>query len=88
MCSSDLPYPGAFTYYKVNKLYIWKAGLSGIDTANIKLGQIVGTAENGLVAATKTKGLIIKEVQMEGESEMTGEYFFEKYRLQKGGNLG
>ncbi len=81
------PYPGAFTYYQGNKLYIWQATLSDIDTENVKPGQIVGTAENGFIVATKTEGLIIEEVQMEGESEVGGEYFFKKYRLQKGDNL-
>lgn len=82
------PYPGAFTYYKGNKLYIWEAGLSDIDTKNIKPGQIVGIAETGFIVATRTKGLIIKRVQIENDQEMQGERFAKKYKLQKGIILG
>lgn len=82
------PYPGAFTYHRGGKLYIWKAGLSNTNTSNIRPGKVVGATEDGFVVATRTKGLIIKEVQIESESEMTGQYLFEKYRLREGDNLG
>ena len=82
------PYPGAFTYYNENKLYIWEAGLSDIDTTNMKPGQIVDIAETGFIGATGTEGLIIKRVQIENDEEMQGERFAKKYKLQEGQNLG
>ncbi len=57
------PYPGAFTYYQHNKLYIWKATLEPTKTqAHIKNGMILHiTKQNHLIVRCSGSNLKILE---------------------------
>lgn len=58
------PYPGAFTYYKGQKVIIWKASLLKETIKGIP-GRVVLKRKNGVVVTAIDKGLLIETVQPE-----------------------
>lgn len=80
------PYPGAFTYHKDKKLYVWDSSLDYEKDDSVKCppGLLYRLSEDGAWIKTKDSSLILKSVQAEGD--------IEKYPLQyfkrPGINLG
>lgn len=64
------PYPGAFTYYKGKKLYIWKASLLLENIKGIP-GRVCLKRKNGIVVIAKDKGLLLETVQVQGNDVST-----------------
>lgn len=58
------PYPGAFTYHRGEKLFIWKASWLAETIRGIP-GRICLRREKGVVILAKDRGLLIEEVQPE-----------------------
>ncbi len=58
------PYPGAFTYHRGEKLFIWKASWMSETIRGIP-GRVCLRREKGVVVLAKDRGLLIEEVQPE-----------------------
>lgn len=73
------PYPGAYTYFNGNKLYIWQA-TPDTGSMDAPSGAIVSTRP---VVITTGNGLLrVLSVQLEGEPEMEAEAFFSSHPAQ------
>jgi methionyl-tRNA formyltransferase len=77
------PYPGAFTFYRGERVIFWKA--SRFDKI---YGEEPGTLEkiinNDFVVACKDGSLIIKEVQPEEDISMVPKDYIKKYNIPLG----
>lgn len=62
------PFPGAFSYYKGKKIFIWKAKLID-DIIKHSPGRIGMRRGDGYVVIAKDKGLLIEKVQIEDDKE-------------------
>lgn len=67
------PYPGAFTYWRGKKVYIWRSRLSRYrvkDLDSYCVGQIIRVfTKRGLLIKTSDGVLLFKKVQVEGQKE-------------------
>ena len=81
------PYPGAYTYYKGNKLYIWK---SSIKHSEIKIigvpGQIasIEKGKNVSVVTGNDEVLVIETVQEEDKEKVNAGTYFSSIRDRLG----
>ena len=85
------PYPGAFTFLNGRKLFIWQAKLpirAPSLRSKVESGQIMDLAENGFYVATGNGWLLITEVQLDGDTQMTGSELIKKYRVKSRTVLG
>ena len=86
------PYPGAFTFHRDRKLYLWSARL--VDgRAAVSGGAIPGTIETvekgrGIVISTGEGRLLATRVQFEGEEEIAADVLPERYGIPVGTRLG
>jgi methionyl-tRNA formyltransferase len=88
------PYPGAFTFYRGRKLYIWAATLDG-PTSNVQCptSNVNSSLPGTVVAAEKGKGilistgegsLLVRRAQLEGDKEACAD----KLAIPVGSRLG
>lgn len=83
------PFPGAFTYYKGKKLFIWQADLTRISENSGEVGEIIDIIKKGgILVKTKDKEILLRRVQIEDGIEMWADDFAEKYKIKKGIILG
>jgi methionyl-tRNA formyltransferase len=83
------PYPGAFTFLRGQKLYVWSARLMQDDAGTRwPPGTILGTREGGCLVATGTGHLLLTQVQLQGEEVMSGDAWQRRYGLEAGTRLG
>lgn len=61
------PYPGAFTYIRGRKLYIWWAEIKEKDGILGKPGEIIGKEEDGVEVACGKGSILLKSVQLGGK---------------------
>lgn len=85
------PYPGAFTFYKGRKLYLWRAELNG-DILTRKAGA-PGTIEavkkgQGMIVSTGEGSLLVTQAQFEDEVEVSADLLAESYGIPVGARLG
>lgn len=85
------PYPGAFTYYKGKKLYLWGAIFR--DQSSSSNGRCPGTIEaiaegKGTIVAAGDGTLLVTRMQFEGEEEMRADELLQRYSLPIGTGLG
>ncbi|MFA4819935.1 MAG: methionyl-tRNA formyltransferase [Candidatus Aenigmatarchaeota archaeon] len=81
------PFPGAFTFWKKKKLYVWQAQVD--DKANCKPGEIFEIEnKKGIFVMTKDGLLLIKRAQLESGVEMWADDLAEKYCIKRGDFLG
>jgi methionyl-tRNA formyltransferase len=73
------PYPGAFTWLRGKKLFIWKSRLED-DTGDGVPGKVFSSRP--LKVATGKGSLGLLRVQLEGEEEMDGEEFASIHRIE------
>jgi methionyl-tRNA formyltransferase len=73
------PYPGAFTWLKGKKLFIWKSRLED-DTGDGAPGKVFSSRP--LKVATGKGSLRLLRVQWEGEQEMDGEEFASLHSIE------
>ncbi len=77
------PYPGAFTFYKGNKLNVWAGLPLETSSVNKRPGEICFLdSSQGLVVATGKGDLMIKLVQFKNESKMTLSEIIENGRIK------
>jgi methionyl-tRNA formyltransferase len=84
-----IPYPGAFTFYRSKKLFVWRARPvdSSAGTGQAP-GMILGRQGEGCLVATGEGNLLLTQVQMQGEEMLSGAALVRKYGLGVGGRLG
>lgn len=80
-----VPWPAAYTFYKGNRLKIWKAKIIKDETA--RPGEIL-KADNGLIVGTVKDALEIIELQLESGKRLNAREFLYGHRLQAGDRLG
>ena len=87
-----LPFPGAFTYWDEKKVIIWESELlkgykPRFDT---QPGEILGPLnKRGAIVATGDSCILVKTIQVEGESDhMRGDEFIYRFGITSGIILG
>jgi methionyl-tRNA formyltransferase len=73
------PYPGAFTFHRGEKLFIWKAAWLSERIRGIP-GRVCLRRENGVVVLAKDRGVLIEEVQPETGPVMSAHAYFKNLR--------
>ena len=63
------PYPGAFTYFNREKIFIWKARLASLNSQATP-GTII--ARSPWTVACGTQALVIEQAQLEGDIKLSG----------------
>jgi len=66
------PYPGAFTLWGRNKLFLWRSDAPAGKSTGADPGVIVGTEDEALIVATRDGCLRVTRVQDEGGAEESG----------------
>ncbi len=84
------PFPGAFTFWKGNKVIIWESEL--LDGYRVrfdaKIGEVLDDLEEkGMVVSTGDYCLLIKTLEFDGQI-MWGDEFMKKFRIIPGSILG
>jgi methionyl-tRNA formyltransferase len=83
------PYPGAFTFLRAKKLYVWSSRLIQEGTGERRPpGTILGPHEGGCLVATGKGSLLLTRVQLQGEEVIAGDTWFRRYGLEMGTRLG
>ena len=82
------PYPGAFTFLNGKKILVWESHLLGSDELGFDIipGKILDKAiyENGFIVGTGSGAVLISKVQTEGDEEMSGMDFMNKFSIETG----
>ena len=82
------PFPGAFTFWKKKKLYVWQSQIENSVTQG-KPGEIFKIEnKKGIYVTTKDGLLLIKRAQLEHGVEMWADDLAEKYGIKLGDILG
>lgn len=79
------PFPGAFTYYRASKLYVWKARLVD-ETSKAVPGTVL--SENPLIIACGSGALEIVSGQKDDQVPVGGRQLAQQLNLMPGGRLG
>jgi methionyl-tRNA formyltransferase len=83
------PYPGAFTSWRGEKLYVWGARpIPEAPGAPWPPGAVVGAHEGGCLVATGAGYLLLTQVQGEGGKVSSGEAWFGRAGVESGTLLG
>jgi methionyl-tRNA formyltransferase len=83
------PYPGAFTFVRGKRLFVWHSRLvPGRGHAQWGPGTILGTRDGGCLVATRQDALLLTRVQFQGEEVVSGEMWMRKHGLEAGMRLG
>jgi len=77
------PYPGAFSYYKNKKIYIYSAKYVE-NLSNVEPGTIIEVSEQGLLVSAWEYAILINEIQPEDDKILTAIDFANKYNLEIG----
>jgi methionyl-tRNA formyltransferase len=81
------PYPGAFTFLRGKKVFVWKAAVDRQE-GNADAGGILSFDDRGLRVAAREGVLVLQQLQLEGDAELSASHFAAKYRLVPGEVLG
>lgn len=83
------PYPGAFTFYRGRKLYVWGSRLTseGRDGGGPP-GAILGIQDGGVLIATGKGTLLLTLVQFQGEEVLSGDELIRRSQLSIDARLG
>jgi methionyl-tRNA formyltransferase len=83
------PYPGAFTFYREKKLFVWRAGVDGGEALGAAPGTLLAIEKgSGVRIATGAGALLLERLQIEGEEELPADQFAERGALRVGDRLG
>jgi methionyl-tRNA formyltransferase len=91
------PYPGAFTYFKGEKLFIWEARIAHYPTINsqefdrwqfMKSGMVVSVSDGIIVLTGDMELLSLHRLNFEDEDEMHWQKFLIIHPLHSGDQLG
>jgi methionyl-tRNA formyltransferase len=83
------PAPGAYTYFKGERLKVWEAKISEeTDSSESSPGTVVGFESNGIIVATGTQPLVLTMLQPENKKRMTASEFLRGHKIEIGEKLG
>lgn len=77
------PYPGAFSYYKNKKIYIYSAKYVD-NLSNVESGTIIEVSEQGLLVSAWEYAILINKIQPEDDKILTAIDFANKYNVEIG----
>lgn len=81
------PYPGAFTYWRGRQLIVWEAAVSSEAVVEHAPGTIVSILP--AVRVQCGEGLLeVRSVELEGETEMAGLQWADRFEIRQGEQLG
>jgi len=84
------PFPTSFTYFKGQKLTVWKAGhVSGFESQVLSGGEVLeAKGDSFIVSCGEETFLEIKELQIEGKRRVSTRDFLNGVKIQPGDHLG
>lgn len=82
------PWPGAYSYYKGDRIRIWNSSVYNNSKASEKCGEICEVSSRGIVVATGSGYLTICEIQFDSSKRMSVEEYIRGHRIDKGEILG
>jgi methionyl-tRNA formyltransferase len=83
------PYPGAFTFLRGQKVYVWSSRPMPDSVGEQCLpGTVVGVHEHGCLVAAGEGHLLLTQVQLEGGEVVSGDVWFRSCGLTRGTRLG
>lgn len=82
------PWPGAYSFYKGERIRIWKTSVISGRALNYKPGTICEVIKNGVIVATGDGLLNILEVQFDSSRRMTIEEYLCGHSIDEGEILG
>lgn len=77
------PYPGAFTGWHGQRLYVWEARPTSAPARAVPQGRVVGTQPD-LLVQTGDQPLHLARVQSDGEAELTGTEWARRHGVAEG----
>ena len=78
------PWPSAYTVFKGKTLKIWEADVDDVNCEGYEPGTIYKVDKNYIYVSTGEKGLILKEVQLEGKKRMDTQAFLRGCQVEEG----
>ncbi|HKA33952.1 MAG TPA: formyltransferase [Candidatus Binatia bacterium] len=81
------PYPGAFTFLRGKKLFVWKADVDRQEGA-ADAGAVLSIDDTGIRVAASAGAVVLQHLQFEGDVELPATAFAKNYRLSSGEVLG
>lgn len=82
------PWPGAFTYYKCQKMKLWMTAILDEGSHEFRPGTICKVSKDGLSVACGSGMILIKEVQFDSCRRMCIEDYICGHRMDEGEILG
>jgi len=81
------PYPGAFTWWREQQLFVWRA--QALDEAPVAApGEVVAISSQGILVTAGTGTLLLDQVQLAGADEESAREFAARIGLVVGDRLG
>jgi methionyl-tRNA formyltransferase len=84
------PWPGAYTYYRNERMRVWKSKLTDCDNSCIasEPGKICSVKKEGIIVSTGLGMLRIVELQFDSSRKMSVEEYIVGHRIDEGEILG
>jgi methionyl-tRNA formyltransferase len=82
------PYPGAFTFHRDRKLFVWKCHILDEHTTGETEGTIAAVDPEGVVVQAGRGRIRLTSVQLEGEDRLTGPMIARSGMFSQGDRLG
>ncbi len=81
------PWPGAYTFYKGERMRVWKTEYSNIEKAS-KPGEIIEVKKEGILVGTGKGNIMLKEIQFDSGKRLKVEQYLAGHSIDKGELLG